>query len=226
MDDRKGDRAPLAQNRRGLTTLAGAAGLGDLILIPSASSQSQGLPHDQGVGQDIGTECLIETLSLRLLAAHSATAVLETWCAERGLALAPQLLAVPVPGPSRTPSPIQQARLAIEPGETLRYRRVRLSCADLVLSEAENWYVPSRLTPAMNAILDATQTPFGRVVHPLAPLRRHLSLRRLWQPMTQESPALTEPLFVVEAMLSTGDGRPFCEVAETYTGAVLARGPH
>lgn len=108
----------------------------------------------------------------------------------------------------------------------VRYRRVKLICADIVLSEAENWYVPSRLTPEMNAVLDATQTPFGRVVHPLMPLRRHLSLRRLWLPTTEGSPALGEPLFVVEALLSTGAGLPFCEVAETYTGAVLACGPH
>ena len=215
MDDRDGDRAAPAQDRLTLTTLAGAAGLGELVPVPRRFHPSV---------SEAGTEHLIEALSLRLRQAHSATAVLEAWCAERGLAPEPQLVAERVPGPVPLPSPLQRARLAIGPDEPLRYRRVRLTCAGLVLSEAENWYVPARLTPAMNAVLEASQTPFGRVVHPLAPLRRHLSLLRLWRPVAEEWPAAGEPLFRVEAVLSTGSGLPFCEVAETYTGAVLTRG--
>ena len=35
----------------------------------------------------------------------------------------------------------------IGPDEPVAYRHVRLRCGDHVLSEADNWYVPSRLTP-------------------------------------------------------------------------------
>lgn len=171
-----------------------------------------------------GTERLIEIISDRLLAAHSATAVLEAWCAERGLSDDPRLTAVRVPGPDKSISTVQRDRLAIGPDEPVRYRRVRLTCGRYVLSEADNWYVPSRLTPEMNAVLDTTQTPFGRVVHPLSPTRRNLSLRTLWSPTGSELPRADQSLFFVEAVLSTADGIPFCEVAETYTGAVLAQG--
>jgi hypothetical protein len=37
--------------------------------------------------------------------------------------------------------------LGVDPDEPVRFRRVPLKCGDHVLSEAENWYVPSRLTP-------------------------------------------------------------------------------
>lgn len=191
-----------------------------LGVLPAAS---EGVASPEAPRTRPETARLIETLSARLLAAHSATAVLEAWCAERGLADDPRIVAVRVPGIDKAPSPEQRARLSVGPDEPVRYRRVRLTCGPYVLSEADNWYVPGRLTPAMNAMLDGTQTPFGRVVRPLTPTRRNLSLRMLWSPGREAVPAADEPLFAVEAVLSTGEGLAFCEVAETYTGAVLAQ---
>ncbi|WP_461657582.1 hypothetical protein [Methylorubrum aminovorans] len=170
-----------------------------------------------------GARALIETLSARLLAAPSATAVLEAWCAERGLSPDPRIVAVRVPGPDKPAGADRRERLAVGPDEPVRYRRVRLTCGGHVLSEADNWYVPSRLTPDMNAALDATQAPFGHVVRPLGPSRRNRSLTMLWRPETGGLPGPGEPLFSVEAVLTAG-GVPFCEVAETYTGAVLIQG--
>jgi hypothetical protein len=57
---------------------------------------------------------------------------------------------------------------------------VRLTCGDRVLSEADNWYVPARLTPEMNRVLDTTDTAFGRAVQPLNFRRRTLSAKLLW----------------------------------------------
>ena len=152
-------------------------------------------------------------------------AAMAAWCAERGLASDPRIVAVRVPGLDKPAGAARRARLAVGPDEPVRYRRVRLACGDHVLSEADNWYVPARLTSEMNAALDGTQAPFGRVVRPLQPSRRNLSLTRLWQPENGAMPGPAEPLFSVEAVLSAG-GVPFCEVAETYTGAVLIRGEH
>jgi hypothetical protein len=45
----------------------------------------------------------------------------------------------------------------------------------------------------------------------------------LWRPESGGLPGPGEPLFSVEAVLTAG-GVPFCEVAETYTGAVLIQG--
>lgn len=194
------------------------------MLTDAAPARAEGSAAIRPSEPEVGTQRLIETLSARLLSAHSATAVLEAWCAERGLATDPRLSAVRIPGPDKPLTAAQRERLAIGADEPVRYRHVRLTCGGHVLSEADNWYVPGRLTPEMNAVLETTQTPFGRVVHPLAPTRRNLSLQMLWNSGEAELPGPERKLFFVEAVLSTGDGVPFCEVAETYTGAVLARG--
>jgi chorismate-pyruvate lyase len=164
---------------------------------------------------------LAAALQDRILAAPSATAVLEAWCAERGLSPEPRLVARRVAAPDKPPSAEQRRRLDVGEAEPVRYRRVRLACGDHVLSEADNWYVPARLTPEMNRALDETDAPFGRVVRPLAPVRRNIGLRALHRTGTPERDT---PLFAVDAVLATAAGQPFCEVAETYLGAVLGPG--
>ncbi len=166
---------------------------------------------------------LAADLRARILAAPSATAVLEAWCAERGLSDEPRLVARRVAAPAKPVTAERRQRLGIGPEEAVRYRRVRLVCGEHVLSEADNWYVPARLTPAMNEALETSEAPFGRVVRPLAPTRRNLGLR----PAALQAgawPAPADPLFEVDAVLATGDGQPFCEVVETYLGAALGPG--
>jgi hypothetical protein len=179
------------------------------------------LPGDPGPTPAAAT--LLGDLCDRLRAGPSATAVLEDWCRARGLAQAPGLIAHPVAAPERPASPAQRERLAVPREALVRYRRVRLTCGALVLSEAENWYVPSRLTPAMNRLLQTSEVPFGRVVHDLSPTRRNLSLRLLPAGDRPDTAGLAEPLFAIEALLLGADGQPLCEVGEIYTGAVLAR---
>ena len=130
-----------------------------------------------------------------------------------------------------------RAALDVKPDEPLGYRRVRLKCGDKVLSEADNWYVPGRLTPEMNDALETTDTPFGKAVAALHFRRHTLSAQLLFRPLPQgwemgAAPAEAEgalaiPDHVLEhrAVLSTPDGEPFSEVVETYTGEVLAFPP-
>lgn len=160
----------------------------------------------------------------RLVAGPSATAVLEAWCREHGASPGTHLVADIVPCPDRPPSSAQRERLELPRDSLVRYRRVRLTCAGRVLSEAENWYVPSRLTAAMNHLLDTSEVPFGRVVHDLAPARRNLGLRLLPAGRDPATAGPDAPLFAIEALLLRHDGLPLCEVAEIYTGAVLAQG--
>ncbi|MCJ2123661.1 hypothetical protein MKL11_14070 [Methylobacterium sp. J-077] len=161
---------------------------------------------------------LIASLQGRVLAAHSATLALESWCADYKLAADAHLVAQRMAVADKPLSAAQRTRLAIGPDEPVRYRRVRLACGDRVLSEADNWYVPARLTPEMNATLDGTRTPFGRVVRPLEPTRQTIAVR----PFPQAAvPGPDDPLFEIDAVLSTGAGQPFCEVAETYLGGAL-----
>ena len=131
-----------------------------------------------------------------------------------------------------------RAALDVKPDEPLGYRRVRLKCGDRTLSEADNWYVPSRLTPEMNHVLETTDTPFGKAVADLHFRRHTLKADLLWRPLPKgwemgapptpdTSGALVAPPHVLEhrAVLSLPDGEPFSEVVETYTGEVLALPP-
>ena len=204
--------------------LAVGVALAALVPVSMRTAPAESLPvagRAQGTFHD-ETDILIASLRARILGAHSATLALEGWCAEHHLAPAPRLVAVRLPVADKPLSAAQRARLAIGPDEPVRYRRVRLACGERVLSEADNWYVPARLTPAMNAALDTTRTPFGRVVRPLDPVRRTIEQRTLAVPAR---PGSDDRLFEIDALLTTGAGEPFCEVAETYLGGALPATP-
>lgn len=176
---------------------------------------------------------LIEELNGDLLASSSATATLESWCAAHRIAMPARITASVAAGAGRPASPEVRAMLSVSAAEPLRYRRVLLACGDHTLSQAENWYVPARLTPTMNHKLETTRIPFGRVIAPLAPSRRTLSVQHLWTPLPpgRESPAmhpvrtgqLAIPDFLLRhrAVVLDGAHRPIAFVVETYTSAIL-----
>src|ERR1700737_2893721 len=115
---------------------------------------------------------VLETLNADLLSHDSATLTLERWCDVHRLASPPRIVALRVADVDKPPTPEQRRELAIMPTDPVRYRRVKLMCGTTVLSEADNWYVPGRLTAEMNKVLDSTDVPFGRVVQALH-FRRH-----------------------------------------------------
>lgn len=192
--------------------------LAALFTLPVSHPGPANAEAPAAIGGVSDSQALVSALRARILASDSATLALESWCAEHGLAADPHLVAQRLPGPDKPLTAAQRARLAIGPDEPVRYRRVRLVCGDHVMSEADNWYVPARLTPEMNAVLDGTRTPFGRVVRPLAPVRRTVEVRASAPHATPHS---DDPLFEVDAVLTTGAGQPFCEVVETYLGTAL-----
>ena len=155
----------------------------------------------------------LDALNARLLAGASATRTLEDWCREHRLAADPHILAERVAGPDKPIAPVQRARLGIGAEEAVRYRHVRLRCGTRVLSEADNWYVPSRLTPAMNAALDGSDVPFGTVVAPLGISRRTFSVER---PARSNGEAASPWLLRHRAIVRDRAGRPIAEVAESY----------
>lgn len=161
---------------------------------------------------------LAEALHQRLLAGHSATATLEAWCAEQGLARRAQVRALRVTGVQReAPQDVRKA-LQVDAGTSLGYRRVQLVCGERVLSEADNWYVRELLTPAMNTLLDESDEPFGRVVLPLDFQRRTLSDQAYWPPRGNETRGV---LLEVHALLSDSRQRPFSYVIESYLEQAL-----
>jgi chorismate-pyruvate lyase len=105
--------------------------------------------------------------------------------------------------------------LQVGSGEPVRYRRVRLSCGGQVLSDADNWYVPARLTAEMNSTLDGTDTPFGTVAKPLDFQRRTLGTEGLHD---------GRHVLRVTALLVNRDGLPFSLVQENYS-AILVQHP-
>jgi chorismate-pyruvate lyase len=178
---------------------------------------------------------LLQTLNGNLLSHDSATLTLERWCDVHRLASPARIIAVRDLDAKKPVSPEQRRDLAVTDAETVRYRRVRLLCGAVELSEADNWYIPGRLTAEMNKLLDSTDMPFGKVVQALHFQRHTLSSTLLWAPlpegweMSSIPPgkagavlAIPSELLQHRALLTLPDGTPFSEVVETYTAGVLA----
>lgn len=197
----------------------------------------------QGLQGRLALEAVAQRLNAQVLAADSATKVLRDWCAEQGLAVDPRIRAVRDQGVVRPPSAETLARLEVSRPDQVRHRFVRLWCGEVLLSEADNWYVPERLTEEMNRRLETTDTPFGIVVESLRPVRRTESVEQLWQlvppgwerlsrldlrwwSLTHDGPPGAEdpgqPMFRHVAVLRGGAERwPISEVRETYQSGAL-----
>ena len=161
---------------------------------------------------------IVKALDADLLAHASATEVLGHWCADHHLADPPVIKALRDKAVTKPASGEVRTLLRATPGEEVRYRHVRLTCGVHVLSEADNWYLPDRLTPDMNRQLDQSDTPFGIVVKPLNFHRRRIEARVLILPI---SVAPQPFLLRHRAVLTTGEGAPFSVVVEQYTRALL-----
>jgi len=191
-----------------------------LVLSGSAGAAHELKQGAEGRGRREEAWALLRDLNARLLANSSATLVLEQWCGEHRLAAEPLIVAERVQGVAKPAGAEQRRRLGVGPDEAIGYRRVRLRCGDLVLSDADNWYVPSRLTPEMNRLLDETETPFGKAVRDLRPTRRTIAAKLLWR----RGAAIPDHVLQHRAVLIDASGRPISEVYENYTRAVLQPG--
>jgi hypothetical protein len=178
---------------------------------------------------------ILQGFNADLLSHPSATLTIQRWCDTHHLAPVAKIVANQVTNASKPLPRGARAELGIGADEPVRYRRVQLACGERVLSEADNWYVPSRLTAAMNHRLETTDTPFGIVVKPLNFRRQTLEAKMLWQPLPEAwemTSALTAippgpmriPHDVLQhrAVLRDEGNHPFSLVVETYTSEVLA----
>jgi hypothetical protein len=205
------------------------------FMMTASASATEPAPWPDSFAGRLEALALLETLNADLLSHDSATLTIERWCADHRLADPARIVAERVNDVVKPAGAEVRAALEVKSDEPLGYRRVRLKCGDHVLSEADNWYVPARLTPEMNHALETTDTPFGKAVAALHFRRRTLSADLLWRPLSKgwemgaaavqdDNGSLAIPGRVIEhrAVLSTPDGEPFSEVVETYTGEVLA----
>lgn len=199
-----------------------------------APPQTAGASAPSAYIERLEAALLLQTLNADLLSHDSATATLQRWCDVHQLASPARITAERARGVQKPLTPVQREQLHLGPADEVRYRNVRLRCGELVLSEADNWYVPARLTPEMNRLLETTDTPFGVAVKSLHFQRHTLSVELLWQPLPagwemKSSPSgaaageLCFPLHVLQhrALLTLPDGTPMSEVVETYTSNLL-----
>ncbi len=127
----------------------------------------------------------------------------------------------------------QRKRLNIGANEPVVYRRVDLVCGDHVLSQADNWYVPSRLQPAMEKALETSDIPFGRAIMPLHPRRQTIGVDLLWRPIAgrlggqsasrsfERQPGDSAGFVRASRNCVRSRRQPVSEVEEHYTSAVL-----
>ena len=212
------------------------AGLGLIVVLASASA-AYAWP-DTALGR-LKAQAVMEELNGELLASPSATATLEAWCGDELGARPAHLVAERVTGADKPITAEQRATLRVGPDEPVGYLfRVRLTCGGHVLSEADNWYVPARLTPEMNRVLETTDTPFGRAI-----ARAATRCGRRWRRAvcgrpcrpagsgrTRRRPAdgtgtlpVPQAIFRHTAVLYDAKRRPVSEVVETYAGRASGR---
>jgi chorismate-pyruvate lyase len=215
--------------------------LGTSLLLAGTVSAAEGgggstppTPWKDGYTTRLEALALLQSLNADLLSHDSATLTLDRWCGAHRLADPAKIVAERVRDAEKAATPDQRELLGVTATEPLRYRRVRLKCGSRVLSEADNWYVPSRLKPEMNQQLDSSDIAFGRAVQALQFRRRTLSAELLWSPLPEgwemgaptrvkAGKPLEVPPYVIQhkAVLTLPDGTPFSEVVETYTSEVL-----
>jgi chorismate-pyruvate lyase len=199
--------------------------------VMACAQESAGWP-DTYVGR-LQALALEQTINAEVLASRSATLTLEAWCRDHELAKEPKIVAELVKGAAKAPTAEQRQRLRVSADETVKYRHVRLRCGARVLSEADNWYVPGRLTAEMNRLLETTDTPFGKAVAALEPYRQTFAMKVLWSPLpdgwehgrattgSAGALAIPEALFEHRAVLYTRERLPFSEVDEIYRRDLL-----
>jgi len=220
-------RVPLLRGILGFATLATVA----CSSVPPSRAD--------GYLERVELLALLQTLNADLLSHDSATLTLERWCADHSLAEPPQIVArrvrdVPKPVPDDL-----RVLLRVDAGEPIGYRHVQLMCGTHVFSEADNWYVPGRLTADMNRRLETSDEPFGKVVQPLHFQRRTLSAELLWSPLPpgwemqatraavpRDRSRVHIPAAVLRhrAVLVDGAQVPFSTVVETYTNQLFGFG--
>lgn len=194
---------------------------GNVKMIPIAP-----FSPDASIGS---SECAVrrlEEFNARLVESDSATQMLDEWCNSGEVNAYAQVRIKRVIVAPEPPTLEICSALKLRDVRMCCYRRVQLMRGDVILSEAENWYIPSELSLEMNVQLQQSDVPFGKIVRPLGFTRRTLNVEFLWRPAIRpgeliESPDVADSVLRHRALLLKPDSRPFSFVVETYTRHVL-----
>jgi hypothetical protein len=195
--------------------------VGRNVSLVALSLAALSVLHPQQRTPAVDAFAQVQALNAELLSSGSATKTLANWCGMHHLADEPRIVAHRVTSADRPLTAEQRRRLDIADHEAVKYRRVELVCGSHVLSVADNWYVPGRLEPEMNRLLDTTDTPFGMAVAPLKPTRETFLVRVLWNDSSRPMPdAILEHLAVL-----SHEGSPAVLRGRRAVSACAARGP-
>jgi chorismate-pyruvate lyase len=172
---------------------------------------------------------LVRELSEHLLHASTATEALHTWCAARSLSAGPITVAKQAPDRPCYPDDDMLDELRLDRHERIGYRRVQLVRGQLVLSEADNWFVPDRLPPEVRELLETRNMPFGTAIAQLQPWRRTYFVRfaelsAAWEAGAEESSFVLSPAMTIlehKAVVLDRNRRPLAVVSERYRAALL-----
>lgn len=159
----------------------------------------------------------LEEFNRKLLQSDSATQLLDSWSGNGEAGVFEKVRAQKADGADELLPQIVREIFGGVAESSFVHRRVKLMRGTTVLSEAENWYLPSELTTEMNLALDNSDAPFGHVVQPLSFTRRTLSTEILWQ----RSTTIPDAVLRHSAVLLKPDLTPFSFVIETYTRQIL-----
>lgn len=164
-------------------------------------------------------------LMQRIASADSMTECLRDWCDAFAIGSG-TLRVVHATASGTIPANLHtRAALNLQPGETIRHRRIKLVYGDTELLEADNWYVPERLTEMANTLLEDTDTPFGIAISQHSQTRQTLSVETPDQPHTSRealipSAAWDAPLMIVRAAVSL-EARRVALVEERLSPSLL-----
>ncbi len=180
--------------------------------------------------RDAKAAALVRELSDHLLHASTATEALHAWCAAHGLSAGPIAAVKQEPDRPRYADDDVLDELRPERHERIAHRCVRLVHGPVVLSEADNWFIPERLPPEVRSALETTDLPFGGAIARLRPSRRTYfvsfpELRTASEAGTAGCPFGLPPSMPVlehKAVVLDQDRRPLSVVSERYCAALLS----
>jgi chorismate-pyruvate lyase len=105
-----------------------------------------------------------EALRTYILAADSVTLAMSDWCREHGIGRLP-LRSVVHRRAGIRPLPADFP-IRIGHDEAVWFREITLMAGDVPLLDADNWFLPYRISPDAAATLLETDTPFGTALLP------------------------------------------------------------
>src|SRR5262249_48517294 len=144
------EEPPMPSHLRAMLTGWGAAIALALVLGAPAHGNGKPVPvWSNDFTARLEALALLQTLNAELLSHDSATLTLDRWCDAHHLASPAKVVAVRDKAARKEPTAEQRKALGVSATEQIGYRRVKLTCGTRVLSEADNCYLPSPLTPQL-----------------------------------------------------------------------------